>query len=113
MSGEKLITVILPQGQGLGLLQALRERGVVRAAVGTARAPFTYVRRRGGVPRTVHHSVEKDIVTVIVAAEQSDDIFAFLHQASAMAETPGGFMFQGPLRAASAFALPLEATPAG
>jgi hypothetical protein len=106
MAGEKWITVVVPQGEGRALLQALHDRGVVRAALGTARAPFTYVQRRLGMPRTVHHSVEKDVLSVVADAAASEDLFAFLHAAAGIAERPGGFLFMGPLQSAGAFALP-------
>jgi hypothetical protein len=106
MAGEKLITVIVPQGRGMALLQALHERGELRAALGGARAPFTYVRRRGGMAHTVHHSVEKDVLEVVAEAAAADELFAFLHQAAGIGEGPGGFMFMGPIATASPFALP-------
>lgn len=106
MADEKLITVIVPQGRGMELLQALYERGVLRAALATARAPFTYVKRRAGVARTVHHSVEKDVLSVVVDGAQSEELFAFLHERGRIGDEPGGFLFMGPLASAGAFALP-------
>jgi hypothetical protein len=106
MAGEKLITVIVPQGEGLALLQALYARGVLRAALATARAPFTYVARRFGMGHTVHHSVEKDVLSVVVAGGESEEVFAFLHQEAGIAQRPGGFLFMGPLHGAGSFALP-------
>jgi hypothetical protein len=104
--GAKLITVILPQGQGRRLLHALYERKQLRASLGTARAPVTTVKRRGGIARTQHHSVEKDIVQVVVGAAEASDIFEFLHDQAGIGERYGGFMFQGSVAKASPFSLP-------
>jgi hypothetical protein len=102
----KLITVILPQGQGRPLLQDLFERKQLRASLGTARAPVTTVSRRGGLARTQRYSVEKDILQVVVAAGDAADVFAFLHERAGIGERYGGFMYQGSLSRAGVFTLP-------
>lgn len=103
---EKLITVIVPQGKGMALLHALYQKASLRAALGTARAPFTYLKRRGGLTRTVRHSVEKDILTVVVPADQAEAMFGFLYETAGIGGQHGGFMFQGPVSRASSFSLP-------
>ena len=108
MAAEKLITVILPQGRGMAVLQALYERRVLRAALGTARAPFSYMKGRGMIARTVRHWVEKDVLSVVVSAEEAEENFGFLHQLAGIGDAPGGFMLMGPLARASAFSLPPE-----
>lgn len=105
---HKQITVILPQGQGMALLEQLYARGVLRAALGTARAPFTVVKRKGGISRTHSYSVEKDILNVVVPAEEADELFRFLHAAARIGDSHGGFMYQGPVAQASAFVLPSD-----
>ena len=110
--GAKLITVIVPQGQGMPLLQVLYERTQLRASLGTARAPVTTVSRRGGIARTHHYSVEKDIVQVVVGVEDAPAVFALLYEKSGMGERHGGFMFQGSVAKATPFALP-EGLPQG
>lgn len=107
----KFITVIVPQGKGMALLHALYEKKMLRAALGTARAPFTYLRRTGGMARTVRHSVEKDILTVLVPAEKADEVFGFLFDIANVGAEHGGFMFQGSLARASDFKLPDDVTP--
>lgn len=102
----KLITVIVPQGEGRPLLHALFERTQLRASLGTARAPVTSVTRRAGVARTRRYSVEKDILQVVVAPADAADVFAFLHERAGIGERHGGFMYQGGLSTASAFTLP-------
>lgn len=110
--GAKLITVILPQGQGMPLLHTLFERKQLRASLGTARAPVTTVRRRGGIARTHRHSIEKDILQVVVLSAEAPGIFEFLYDQAGIGERYGGFMFQGGLAQASPFRLP-EGLPKG
>lgn len=105
MDGEKLITVIVPQGRGLPLLRALFEREVVRAALGSARAPIVHTRGTGALARTVRTSVEKDILQVVVSAGEADEIFALLLDRAQIAETPGGFMYMGGLSRATPYGL--------
>jgi hypothetical protein len=110
--GAKLITVIVPQGQGMALLHALYERKQLRASLGTARAPVTTVRRRGGIARTHNHSVEKDIVQVVVGVEDAGGVFELLYDKAGIGERYGGFMFQGSVARVSPFGLP-EGLPQG
>ena len=105
---HKLITVILPRGKGLDLLKQLYDRNVLRAAFGTARAPFTIVKKMGGISRTETYSVEKDVVEVLVAPDQADETFRFLYEAAGIGHAHGSFMFQGPVSRASEFALPTD-----
>lgn len=105
---QKTITVIVPQGQGMALLEQVHARGVLRAGLGTARAPFAVVKRKGGISRTEYYSVEKDVLTVVVAEREADPLFAFLHGAARIGEAHGGFIFQGPASQASDFTLPKD-----
>jgi hypothetical protein len=105
MDGDKLITVIVPQGRGMPLLQALYERQVLRAALSSARAPMTYVRGSGALARTARSSVEKDIVQVVVSQEEAEAVFELLLERAQIADTPGGFMYMGGLARVTPFAL--------
>jgi hypothetical protein len=102
--GERLVTVIVPQGRGMALLQELHGRGTLRAALSTARAPFTYVRGSGVLARTVR-SVEKDVLHVVVSEEKADEVFEYLYRKAGIGDGPGGFMFMAVLSAASLFTL--------
>lgn len=106
--GQKLITVILPQGRGLSMLKDLAAREVIRAAFGTARAPFTVVKKKGGISRTESYSVEKDIVQVLVGEEGADEVFAWIYHAAGIGRAHGSFMFQAPVARASEFTLPAD-----
>jgi hypothetical protein len=61
-----------------------------------------------GLARIVRHSAQKDVIHVVVGADQADEIFAFLHDKAGIAATPGGFLFVGRLTRATAFTLPTE-----
>jgi hypothetical protein len=107
-SAHKVITVIVPQGRGMELLEQLHARNVLRAGLSTARAPFAVVKRTGGIARTESFSVEKDVLTVLVGEDEADAAFAFLHEAAGIGEAPGGFIFQGPAGRASDLVLPAD-----
>jgi hypothetical protein len=107
-AAQKVITVIVPQGQGIALLEQLYAHNALRAALGTARAPFAVTRKRGGISRTEYFSVEKDVLNVVVEDADADHVFAFLYEAARIREAHGGFMFQGPATQASAFTLPAD-----
>jgi hypothetical protein len=107
-SGHKVITVIVPQGQGMALLERLHARGILRAGLGSARAPLTVVKRRGGIGRTEIYSVEKDVLNVVVAEAEADAMFADLYHAARIGEAHGGFIFQGEAARASQFTLPTD-----
>lgn len=109
----KFITVILRQGKGAALLRALHERKVLRAGLGTARAPFFFTRKKGGFKKTIHHSVEKDVVTVVVGAEQADEVFGFIYETARIGRSYGGFMFMGALSKAAPFQLPADLPQSG
>lgn len=111
MPGEKLITLVVPQGRGVGLIEALYERKVLRAALGSARAPFTYAKRTGMIPRIVRQWVEKDILSVVVPAEQAEELFGFLYDKAGVGEAAGAFMYMGALSSASGFSLPSDLPP--
>jgi hypothetical protein len=102
-AAAKLITCIVPQGRGSGVVEALFARRITRVSLATARASVPVQRGHGRLRRTVYHSLTKDILTAVVDADQADDVFAFIHEVAAVADQPGSFLFLGPLSAASAF----------
>jgi hypothetical protein len=105
-AAHKVITVIVPLGHGMALLEQLHARGVLRAGLGTARAPFAVVKRTGGIARTEYFSVEKDVLNVVVGEGEADALFAHLYDAAHIGEAHGGFIFQAPAAGASDFMLP-------
>ena len=103
---QKLITVIVPGGTGLGLIEWLHAQGVTTASFGSARAPLSTVRRQGGLARTVTYSVEKDVVTVLVEEGHAGPLFEALYHRAGIGAAHGGFMFQASIPKASPFVLP-------
>lgn len=98
LSEPRLITCILPRGDGPGLVAALREEmGIDTASIATG---------RGVSERTDYFAEEVSILTVVCAAEAADAIFDFLYQRIDLDHSLGRFMFQARLSAATAFALP-------
>jgi len=55
-AGGKIITVVVPRGEGPALLQRLYERKTYRAALGQARAPVSMTKGKGTFRRTVQVS---------------------------------------------------------
>lgn len=101
---HKLITCIVPLGIAAGLLHRLREeRGIITAAAGTARGVG---RLTPLVHRTAVDATEKEIVNVVVADQDADELFAFIHEAAHIDRPHGGIMYQSALQLASPFALP-------
>lgn len=105
MHGERLITVVVPQGRGRPLLELLYERHVLRAALGSARAPATFTQGTGVFARTRRTSLEKDVLQVVVSAEEADEIFHLLLEKGQIAEMPGGFQYMGSVSRTTLFAL--------
>jgi hypothetical protein len=102
----KLITAILPKGHGGPLVQKLKdEKGVVTANAGHARGVgrMTPMKYRG-----VGEQSEKDIVTVVVSREASDDIFEFIYRDQEIDTPHAGILYVSDLGMASLFELPAD-----
>jgi hypothetical protein len=100
----KLITAILPKGISLGVVRLLREeKGVNTANFNYARGTgkLTPLKYSGGV---VEH--EKEILTVIVEAARSEEIFAYVYEQSGVNKPHGGLMFMYSLKQSTAYLLP-------
>ena len=98
------ITVVLPQdGTATKLVAKLRdELQLTSSSIHTARGTGT------GAPGLGQFGleVEKDIFTVIVAADQADEAFARIYELTEMGIRHGGFMFQAKLSRADLLTLP-------
>ena len=102
-TAPRLITCLLPQGHGLRLQQSLfKERGLTRVDLSTARGFI------GSDPRNPFHRVEKDIVSVVVEADECDDVFAWLWAEPQLAGMEGGFVYVVRLSSAMPYRLPEE-----
>lgn len=99
----KAITVVLDKnGTATELAKMLKQdHGLVTGNIQAARGT--------GDPQTKRsflHQVEKDLLTVVVPADQAKSIFDLIYRESQMGERVGGFMYQAPLNQASEFTLP-------
>jgi hypothetical protein len=100
----KLITAILPKGMSLGVVKLLREeKGVNTANFNFARGTgkLTPLKYSGGVVES-----EKEILTVIVEAARSEEIFEYVYEHAGINKPHGGLMFMYTLQQSTAYLLP-------
>jgi len=103
----KIITCILPdEGQDMALLKALRkEKGVITANTFQCRGFGLQLRRKYmGKRQTAGYSVR--VVTVVVQAEQADDLFEYIFYQVNFDHPCPGLIYQGDLLAATPYTLP-------
>ncbi len=113
VSDQRQITAILPAGTGHKLLELLAlQEGLTTPTLHRARGV-------GIVPligkKGVGAQIEWEILSVIVASDQADEIFALIFHEGEIDRPHGGFIYMGELELATAFLLPdgevdLEAT---
>ena len=95
IENSKLITCIIPKGEGLNIISLLKdEKNICTANVAGG---------RGGGKRG---RLEVDIITVVVEGESADDIFDFIHDKAGIGDFHSGFMYQGKLTRSTVFTLP-------
>jgi len=94
------ISMVIPEGNSKSILQALFEKKIYRANVSSARG---YVETESRFHITKY--VVKDILTVIVEKERSDEIFAFLYEFVNKKEGHG-IMYMAQLGLAHPFGIP-------
>lgn len=101
---SKLISAILPKGVSLGVIRKLKEqKGIVTAKLNYARdtgklTPLKY--RNTEVVR------EKEIMTVIVEEERSEEIFEYIFEQAGINEPHGGLMYMHDLVKSTEYLLP-------
>lgn len=95
---NKLITCIVPKGQGAELVEALRDDQNVTAA--------NAANGRGVSQRTGNFAEEVDVLTVVVNQSRADDVFAYLYHRIEIDHAFGRFMYQQTLGLSSNFSLP-------
>lgn len=103
-SEHKLITCILPHGVGHDVLEKLeKEKNILTASVNHARGSgkLTPQEYRGAGEQT-----EKEILEVVVPAEQADAIFEYLYITADINRPHGGLMYMATLGKATPFVLP-------
>ena len=98
-----LITCIVQRGKADDIVRAARDAGAQGATVFFARG--SGVRERLGI-LGVAIEVEKEIINIVVAADQVDRIFERMYLAGNL-DTPGmGFMYTTPLEKAATYIPP-------
>jgi nitrogen regulatory protein P-II 1 len=105
-----LITCIVQRGLADVIVRAAREAGAQGATVHFARG--TGVRERLGI-LGLAVEVEKEVINIIVPADQVDRVFDAMYAAGKL-DTPGmGFMYVTPLEKAATFIPPELASRLG
>jgi hypothetical protein len=94
----KLITCIVPTGDGLELAEKLYEK---HGLTGINVTPG-----RGASQRSRTIADEVDLLTVTVPEPEADQVFAFIYDATEIATKPHRLMFQTELTAATIYLLP-------
>ena len=101
---KKVITCIVPRGRALPVLKALRDNhNIITANVTHARGSgrMTPLAWRG-----VGESTEKDVMTVIVDQNISEEIFDFIYTTAGIDQPHGGILYQYPLARSTEYELP-------
>ena len=97
----RVITCIMPAGHGAEVLEALRrELGVVSASLHHARGIGTHSLRHRV------YSDEKQVLTVVVAADQGDAVFELIYFAAVLNSPHAGMVMMGHAFRAAGFAPP-------
>ena len=105
----KIITCILPdEGQDMTLLKALRkEKGIISANTFQCRGFGLQLRRKyKGKRQVAGYSVR--VVTVVVEADQADDLFEYIYYQVNFDHPCPGLIYQGSLLAATPYTLPTD-----
>jgi nitrogen regulatory protein PII len=101
---HKLITAILPRGRGIDLLRKLKlEKGIITANIDSARGMgrLTPESHRG-----IGEQSEKDMLNVVIGAEQADAIFEYIYETAEINKPHGGIIFMARLQRATNYVLP-------
>lgn len=101
---RKLIVAILPTDvDALRILKRLKEeQGIVSANLNFARGMGRITRDRSVSTETT----QREILSVVVPAARSDEIFAWLHEAADIDRPHGGIVYVQPLAEATEYTLP-------
>jgi hypothetical protein len=100
----KQITAILPKGRGLTVIKALKEeRQVVSANLNYARGVgrMTPLRFRG-----VGEQTEKEVISIIVSEDLSEEIFEYVHDLANINTPHSGVLYMNSLSMANEYTLP-------
>jgi nitrogen regulatory protein PII len=101
---SKMISAILPKGKALNLIERLRrEKDVNTANLNRARGTgkMTPIKYRDTVVEK-----EKEILTIVVEEERSEEIFRFIYEAADINRPHGGLVYMHKLLHSSSYELP-------
>lgn len=96
-TNNKLITCLIPKGEGVAAITALKDEKQVNSA-------NVY----GGRSNLFHRAgteLESETLAVVVAAERADEIFDFLYEKLEIGSPNHGLIFQNPLSSSTEFKL--------
>lgn len=101
---SKLISAILPKGVALGVIRKLRKEKNINAV------NMNYARGNGRLIPIIHKSGvvehEKEILTVVVEEEHSEEIFEYIYILADINKPHGGLMYMHSLIQSSEYVLP-------
>jgi len=101
---SKLISAILPKGISLDVIRKLKDdKNIITAKLNYARGTgkLTPLKYRDGVVER-----EKEILTVIVEEERSDEIFEYIFENAGINKPHGGLMYMHALTRSTGYELP-------
>lgn len=95
-TNNKLITCLIPKGEGVAAITALKDEKQVNSAnVYGGRSNLFYTGK----------DLESETLAVVVAEERADEIFDFLYEKLEIGTPHHGVMFQSPLTSSTEFKL--------
>lgn len=101
---SKLISAILPKGVALGVIRRLRDERNINAV------NMNYARGNGRLTQKKYGSgcieCEKEILTVVVDEEHSEEVFEYIYKLAGINKPHGGLMYMHPLIQSSEYVLP-------
>ena len=101
---QKLIFCILPKGVALSVEKNLKnDFGIVSSNVNNARGvgkitPLAY--------RGIAGQSEKEVLSIVVAEEQADEIFDYIYHSANINRPHGGIMYMHALQSSTEYRLP-------
>ena len=101
---HKLITAVLPKGVAANVLVLLKEeKEIITANINNARGSgkLTPLKYRG-----IGEQTEKEILTIVVDSQNSDEIFDYLYEKAEVNRPHGGLMYVHKLGRSTEYSLP-------
>ena len=104
LESVKLITCILPKGIALTLNEKLmHDKGINTGNINNARG-VGHINFQGHL--RVGDESEREIFSVVVKADEADEIFEYIHEQAEIDRKHGGIIYQQALHQSTEFVLP-------